>query len=131
MKSKRLTTVGTAAGASVSPDGKYIVYVTGEAVVPSGYTRRWPAGRTSLWVKQISTDRAVELVPAADVQYRGTTFSRDGELVYYVAIDRDNPLGALYRVPVLGGPPRKILTRIACPIISLPTASSSLSSAPP
>ena len=120
MKITRLTTVGTAASASVSPDGKYIVYATGEAVVPSGYWRRWTAGRTSLWVKQISTDRAVELIPPADVQYRGTTFSRDGELVYYVAIDRDNPMGALYRVPVLGGPPRKVLTHIACPVTFSP-----------
>lgn len=120
MKIKRLTTVGTATDASVSPDGKYIVYATGEAVVPSGYARRWPAGRTSLWVKQISTDRAVELIPPADVQYRGTTFSPDGELVYYVAIDRDNPRGALYRVPVLGGPQRKILTHIACPVTFSP-----------
>ncbi len=117
MRITRLTTVGTASAATVSPDGRYIAYATGEAVSVGGWPLlRWPAGRASLWVKQLSTNRAVEIIPPADVQYRGTTFSPDGELVYYVAIDQANPMGSLYRVPVLGGPPRKILTHIACPI---------------
>lgn len=121
MSIRRLTTVGTATAATVSPDGKYIVFATGEAM-PTGGVQSilWPAGRSSLWVKQISTDRVVEIVPPADMQFRGTTFSFDGELVYYVGIDRDNPLGALYRVPVLGGPSRKVLTHIACPIAFSP-----------
>ncbi|HET9711114.1 MAG TPA: protein kinase, partial [Pyrinomonadaceae bacterium] len=118
-KITRLTTVGTATAASVSPDGKYVAYATGEAV-RTGFFTRWPAGRSSLWVKQISTDSGVELVPAADVQFKGTTFSPDGELVYYVASDENNPAGTLYRVPVFGGTPRKILTRISCPVTFSP-----------
>ena len=118
-KITRLTTVGTATAASVSPDGKYVAYATGEAV-RTGFFTRWPAGRSSLWVNQISTDSAVELIPAADVQYKGTTFSPDGEFVYYVTTDENNPAGALYRVPVFGGTPRKILTRIHCPVTFSP-----------
>ena len=118
-KITRLTTVGTATAASVSPDGKYVAYATGEAV-RTGFFTRWPAGRSSLWVKQISTDSAVELIPSADVQYKGTTFSPDGEFVYYVITDENNPAGALYRVPVFGGTPRKILTRIHCPVTFSP-----------
>ncbi|HET8781423.1 MAG TPA: protein kinase [Pyrinomonadaceae bacterium] len=118
-KITRLTTVGTATAASVSPDGKYVAYATGEAV-RTGFFTRWPAGRSSLWVKQISTDSAVELVPATDVEYKGTTFSPDGEFVYYVITDETNPAGVLYRVPVLGGTPRKILTRIHCPVTFSP-----------
>jgi Tol biopolymer transport system component len=114
-KTTRLTTVGTATAASVSPDGRYVAYATGEAV-RTGFVALWPAGRSSLWVKQISTDRAVEIVPAADVQYKGTTFSPDGEFVYYVTADQDNPEGALYRVSVLGGTSRKILTVINTPV---------------
>ena len=114
-KMMRLTTVGTATAASVSPDGKYVAYAVGEAV-RTGFQTLWPAGRSSLWVKQVSTDHAVEIVPAADVEYSGTTFTPDGEFVYYVAVSEDAPAGALYRVSVLGGTPRKILTDIKCPV---------------
>ena len=115
MKMTRLTTAGTATAASASPDGRYVAYATGEAV-RTGYITRWPAGRSSLWVKQVSTDRSVEIIPAADVQYKGTTFSRDGEFVYYTAVAQDTPAGALYRVSVLGGTPRKILAGVNSPV---------------
>ena len=42
------------------------------------------------------------------VAYLATTFSPDGELIYYVAVlERNNFVPTLYRVPVLGGTPDK------------------------
>jgi Tol biopolymer transport system component len=114
-KMTRLTTVGTATAASVSPDGKYVAYAVGEAVL-AGPISTSTVGHSGLWVKQISTDRAVEIVPAADLQYRGTAFSPDGEFVYYTALAQDTQTGALYRVSVLGGMPRKVLMGINSPV---------------
>jgi len=114
-KMTRLTTVGTATAASVSPDGKYVAYAVGEAVL-AGPISTSTVGRSGLWVKQISTDRAVEIVPAADMQYRGTAFSPDSEFVYYTALAQGSQASALYRVSVLGGTPRKVLTDINSPV---------------
>ncbi len=99
MKITRLTTGGKIGNAairgytSISPDGKYVVFRTTES------------GKDSLWVRQVSTGSLVKIVPDLDGKIGGTTFSRDGEFVYYSVFD--NPLGTLFQVPVLGGTPRR------------------------
>jgi eukaryotic-like serine/threonine-protein kinase len=104
----RLTTSGKASRAVISPDGKYVVHqvVEGE--------------RMSLWVRQVATTSNVMIVPPAVVTYRGITFSNDGNLVYFVAIDDINPNGALFEVSVLGGTPRRILSDLATAVTFSP-----------
>ena len=111
----RLTTVGTAAAASISPDGATIAYARGEAVA-TGYRPRWPAGRSSLWIEQLATGSALQIAPPADVVYNGTTFSPDGQHVYYTVTSGEDPRGALYRVPLFGGTPRRVLEWIQSPV---------------
>ena len=115
LRMTRLTTVGTAAAASISPDGATIAYARGEAVA-TGYRPRWPAGRSSLWIEQLATGSALEIAPPADVVYNGTTFSPDGQHVYYTVTSGEHPRGALYRVPLLGGTPRRVLDWIQSPV---------------
>lgn len=87
---------------SISPDGKYVVCAANDA-----------KQQASLWLRQISTNSLVRIVPPETGGYLATTFSPDGELVYYVAtLERNNFVPTLYRVPVLGGTPAKILDRI-------------------
>ncbi|MEW6211043.1 MAG: winged helix-turn-helix domain-containing protein [Acidobacteriota bacterium] len=108
---KRLTGSGKVQNAAVSPDGKYIVYAVKEGA------------RQSLWLRQVAVTSDVHLIlPPAEVQYVGETFSPDCNLIYFVAIDANNPSGALYQTPVLGGMPRKILTEISSPITFSPDA---------
>ncbi|HEY6193254.1 MAG TPA: protein kinase [Bacteroidota bacterium] len=97
----RLTTSGKASRAVISPDGRYVVHQVVEGELKS------------LWVRQVATTSNVMIVPPADLTYRGITFSNDGNLIYYVAIDDANPNGALFEIPVLGGRPRKILSDLA------------------
>jgi len=78
---------------SISPDGKYVTY----GVFDDKF-------QMSLWVKQVSTNSQVQIVPPANVAFEGTTFSRDSEFVYYITQDRINRFkSGLYRVPVIGG----------------------------
>ncbi len=87
---------------SISPDGKYVVFAANDA-------KQQP----SLWIRQISTNSLMRIVPAENGAYLATTFSPDGELIYYVAVfARNNFVPTLYRVPVLGGAPTKVLDRV-------------------
>ena len=73
----QLTTSGKVAMAAISPDGRYVAYVTGEALFPS----RGTFGEETLWVRQVGTGSDVQIVPPSDVRYGGLTFSRDGDFL--------------------------------------------------
>lgn len=91
---------------SISPDGKYVVCAANDA-----------KQQASLWLRQISTNSLVRIVPPEIGGYLATTFSPDGELVYYVAtLERNKFVPTLYRVPVLGGTPAKVLDRVVSAI---------------
>jgi serine/threonine protein kinase/Tol biopolymer transport system component len=100
----RFTTSGKVLRAAISPDGKYVVYAAGDA------------RRQSLSVRQVVTMSNVEIVPTAQVLYRGLTFSPDGNFIFYVVQESNNPIQALYQLPVLGGTPRKLITDIDSPV---------------
>ena len=114
VKITRLTTGGKVGNAaikgytSISPDGKTVVF------------RSTELGKDSLWVRQVSTGSLVKIVPDLEAKIGGTTFSRDGEFIYYSLFDKDDPLGTLYQVPVFGGPARRILAGVTSPITFSP-----------
>lgn len=93
----RLTDGAAVAALALSPDGRYVAYAA-----TRGDTQ-------SLFVRQVETNAAAEIVQPAPVGYRGITFSRDGAWVYYVTVERNSYVGTLYRVPLLGGTPQKVL----------------------
>jgi Tol biopolymer transport system component len=94
----RLTNEGTAGFASISPDGKYVVYAKGER------------GEVSLWIRQVASSADVMVIPPSDVVIEGSTFSHDGNYLYYTASLPDAPVPTVYRIPVIGGTaPRKII----------------------
>ena len=104
MRLAPFTTSGKATRATISPDGKYVVYVESDL------------GKQSLWVRQVAVTSNVEIVSPGEVFYRGLTFSPDGNYIFYVVQEGNNPIQVLYQVPVLGGQPRRILTNIDSPI---------------
>jgi Tol biopolymer transport system component/DNA-binding winged helix-turn-helix (wHTH) protein len=98
MKSIRLlTSSGNAQQPALSHDGKYVAYVIDEA------------GRQSIYMRQVNSTGNAQVVPPAEVNYLGITFSPDGSFIYYVIQEKDQPKGTLYQAPVLGGTPRKII----------------------
>jgi serine/threonine protein kinase/Tol biopolymer transport system component len=108
-KTTRLTTTGRVRSATISPDGKYVVYANEDQ--PSHF---------ALWVKHVATGSNVQIVPPADAEYNGTTFSPDGNYIYYVRFEEQYRQGVLNQIPVLGGTPKKILTHIRTPITFSP-----------
>jgi Tol biopolymer transport system component len=92
-----ISTDGKAAAPAISPDGKYIAYLSGED------------GNRGLVVRQISTDSSVTVVPPTALSLSNITFSPDGDYVYYLQMREDFVIGTLYRVPTLGGTPKKLI----------------------
>src|SRR6266536_2222740 len=62
-------------------------------------------------MRHISTSSDVQISQPSNLFYIGLTFSPGGDYLYYSTWDRHTPI-SLYQMPVLGGPPRKIITDI-------------------
>ncbi|MBK9155674.1 MAG: PD40 domain-containing protein [Chloracidobacterium sp.] len=105
IKLDRITAEGGVESATISPDGKYIAYTLEES------------GKRSLWTKHLGSDSRVQIAPPVEaLSMFASAFSPDGGYVYYTRQDDQNPKGALYSVPVLGGVSRKIVSDVSQPI---------------
>lgn len=93
----RINTDGRVLLPSISPDGKYVAYVAGEA------------GSRSLVVRQIATDSIVTVVPPTNQNLQSVTFSPTGDHIYYCLTSTDFSINTLYQVPTLGGTPKKLI----------------------
>ena len=101
----KLTDSGTAEDMAISPDGRYVVYsvIDGE--------------KESLRLSQVATHRDVEILSPDTNGFHGLTFSRDGNYIYFVRSDKNDPVFKyLYSMPTLGGPARKLIADVDSPI---------------
>ncbi|HEX8090000.1 MAG TPA: TIR domain-containing protein [Blastocatellia bacterium] len=98
IKMTRLTTTGNIPITAVSPDGKYILYVLEDE------------NKESVWLKQVTTGSATQIVPPVNGHYSGLTFSRDGIYIYYTFGLPGR--GDLYQIPLLGGMARKLIINV-------------------
>ena len=62
-------------------------------------------------MRQVSTASSVQIVPPMTGNYLGLAFSPDGEAVMYV-FSPENEIASLFQIPLLGGPPRKLVENI-------------------
>lgn len=104
----RINTDGRVLLPAISPDGKYVAYVSGEF------------GSRSLVVRQIATDSAVTVVPATNLNLQAVTFSPTGDHIYYCQTSTDFSINTLYQVPTLGGTPKKLVEDVDSPITFAP-----------
>lgn len=95
-KPSRLTNLGRVYDAVIAPDGKFAAYVTDDGA------------RQTLWIKQTTTGSTVQIGAPQEVMYQGLAISPDGDWVYYNVWDKKS-VGQIFRVPVLGGNPQKIV----------------------
>jgi eukaryotic-like serine/threonine-protein kinase len=94
----QLTTTGNAALPAISPDGRFVAYVQRDA------------DGESLWIRQTTTASNVRIVPPRpDVRITGVTVTPDGNFVDFAALEPDRVHSTLWRVPFLGGTPRRVI----------------------
>jgi eukaryotic-like serine/threonine-protein kinase len=90
--------------AAMSPDGKYLAYVTNVE------------GNESLWLRHLASESNVEIMPPQAVQYFALRFSPDGSYLYFshtrLASGPASLAYDLFRTPVLGGTPQPLIKDI-------------------
>lgn len=98
MEMNRFTASGNIVSAAISPDGKYVATALDED------------GLQSLQVRQVSPNTSsIRVIPPAQVEYLGLTFSSDSNFIYYVSLIRNETSAELYQLPLLGGTARRLL----------------------
>ena len=91
-----LTLTGDITSGVISPDGKFVAYVRKNGGV---------------WVRQISAENDIQVAPfVKDRTYNSVTFTPDVSAIDFVAGEGQNR--DLWRVPLLGGTPRRIFRDI-------------------
>lgn len=99
---RRLSQSGEVVFASITPDGRSVIY---NAVDDNG--------DRSLWISRIDTRQALQLIESQPVHYwGGLTANADASQVYYITADRGSRLSTLWRIPSTGGTPVKLTERV-------------------
>jgi Tol biopolymer transport system component len=99
----QITVSGNAWRPALSPDGNYVVYVRRDSV------------ERSLRMRQLGTDRDVEIVPSQPgLVLQAATVTPDGQFVDFVRGKADAM--TLWRVPFLGGSPRRLVDGVNSPV---------------
>src|SRR6266567_4716354 len=97
----KVTETGNATEATISPDGKYILHVVNDN------------GLESLWLRNVPSNSNTQVVAPGQVHYIGLRFSPERHYLYFVRSEiGSRSLKYLYRAPVLGGAPQKLVTDI-------------------
>ncbi len=104
----RVNTDGRVIQPAISPDAKYIAYVSGEV------------GSRSLVVRQVATDSTLTVVQPTNLNLQFVSFSPEGNWVYYTETRSDFAVNTLYQVPTLGGTPKKLIEDVDGPVTFSP-----------
>ena len=96
-----VTETGKASIAAISPDANYILNVQRDA------------GQQSLWLRNVPTKSNTQIVPPSDDRYLAASFSPDGNSIYFAKFETaEKGVASLYRVPVLGGNPERVIHNV-------------------
>jgi serine/threonine protein kinase len=92
-----LTSSGDVETARISPDGRYLAYVS--------MNRR----QSSLWVRQLATSSAVQVLSQVNEEISDVQFTPDGNFLDYTMNSHGSVTGKMYQIPVLGGASRLLI----------------------
>jgi Tol biopolymer transport system component/DNA-binding winged helix-turn-helix (wHTH) protein len=95
---EKLSADGNIYHAVLSGDGKNLVY-----------THRNGSGKQSLWVRDLNTSNSVQIVAPSDHFYGGMALSPDGETIYFARGSQTGPQTDIFRMPIAGGVPEKVI----------------------
>ena len=88
-------------GGGISPDGEFLIYLTGDS-----------NGNWSVRQRRLASLESVTILSRVTSNLWGGALSHDSSFFFYILADQNRDTGTLYKVSVLGGTPRKILERI-------------------
>jgi serine/threonine protein kinase len=103
-----ISSSGNTYGAAISPDGKWLAYLSNEQ------------GKSGIWVRQLATGSTAQVVPSSSGNFRGITFSPDGNYLYFVKGEPGSGLSRLYQVPSLGGTLGALIVDVDSPVTFSP-----------
>jgi eukaryotic-like serine/threonine-protein kinase len=103
-----ITSTGNIHSTTVSADGKWMAYVQDDH------------GGHGIWVRQLATGSAAQVLPGSPGEIVGLVFAADGNYLYYAKRDPVPGVNTLYQVPSLGGAPRVIRVDVDSPISFAP-----------
>ena len=98
MKFTKPTTSGKSRNATISPDGKYVVYVEEDA------------GQQSLWLLHVPTQFKRQIIAPIEGEFAGVTFTPDSNYIYYV--QKKNDVGTLFKMSFQGGNAQKVISGV-------------------
>jgi Tol biopolymer transport system component/predicted Ser/Thr protein kinase len=105
----QITNSGKAARAAISPDGRYVISVMKEG------------GLESLWLRNVPTGSDTQVIPPSASHYESLAFSPDGNYVYFrKARNAVQTYFDLFRSPVLGGTPQKLVNDVDSNVVFSP-----------
>jgi Tol biopolymer transport system component/DNA-binding winged helix-turn-helix (wHTH) protein len=111
IESRLLTNAGNVRRIALSPDGKYLAYTADTK------------GKRGLFLRNLESPNALELVPPIETVFRGITFSPDSTQIYYVADEMTIDglrYAALYQISTVGGVPKKLVSDVDTPVTFSP-----------
>jgi serine/threonine protein kinase len=107
LEMKPVTSEGTSVCSAVSRDGKWVA--DGEE----------KDGKQRLVLTNTATSTSSQIVPPANVEYLGVSFTRDSNYLFFSRKESD--ASNLYRLPLTGGTPVKIKELVDSPVSLSPT----------
>ncbi len=97
----RFTVSGNVLTATISHDGRHVAYVTADG-----------AG-SALWVREVASSSAVQVVPPSETRYEQLAISTDGSSIRYVTappmVSPGEGSWSVVQVPIRGGEPRVLV----------------------
>ncbi len=101
-ETKKLTYRGNVKYASISPDGRYLAFVSG------------PPHHEELCVRPMDSNYDSTLVASSDTNYDGVTFSNDSRYILFVT--RAGEYGTLRKISITGGDPQVVESNVDGPV---------------
>jgi Tol biopolymer transport system component len=101
IKLSRATNEGNVDSVAISPDGKYLAYVTVDGE------------KRTLWSKQVATSSRVQVATYTDLsELFVCCFTPDSNYLLFAIERNDSSQYELFQVPVLGGTARKLVSNV-------------------
>ncbi len=95
---EKITTDGKTFSAIISPDGKNVLYSSGNR------------GQQSIWIRELETNRNIEIIPTTEAEYVGLDFSPDGNFFYFSRKSKEERANIeVFRASIFDRNPVKII----------------------